>query len=67
MARLDAATERELLDWIERYRAEGGATHGQGYQGQTYLYQARDRRFIIKVAPGRRLFGAIARWMLRRE
>lgn len=66
-ARLDAGTERSLIEWIESRAGSGQAAHAQGYQGAVYVYQAGERRYAIKVASGRGAHGLARRWMLRRE
>lgn len=64
---LDANTERALIDWIETRTRTGQPAHARGNQGLVYLYENAERRFIVKVAPGRGLKGRVRRWMLRRE
>lgn len=66
--RLDLKTERALAAWIDAHVESGRAAHARGYQGAVYLYQADgQRRFAVKAAPGRGLWGWARRWMLRRE
>jgi predicted Ser/Thr protein kinase len=67
MARLDAAAQNALLEWVEARIAAGAAFYARGYQGETHLYETPERRYIIKVAPGTGVAGWAARWMLHRE
>lgn len=66
-ARLDAGTEHALLEWIEARARSGQAAHARGYQGSVYVYETGGRRYAVKTAPARGLWGAGQRWMLRRE
>jgi predicted Ser/Thr protein kinase len=66
-ARLDADTERGLIEWIEARLAHGRAARARGYQGAIYVYGSGARRFAVKVAAGRGWRGYVRRWMLRRE
>ncbi len=66
-APFDAQTERALIEWIEQRVRSSEPAHARGYQAAVYLYQAGDRKLVVKVAWGRGLNGWLRRWMLRRE
>ena len=66
-ASLDGPTERALIGWIESRIQTGQTGHARGYQGAVYLYEDGPRRYAVKVAHGRGLYGWLQRWMLRRE
>ena len=59
--------EREILEWIRSSINNKSNIYSHGYQGQTYLYERKGQRFIIKAPSGWGLANLIRRWMLRNE
>ncbi len=64
---LDGLSEDTLARWTEDSLATGQHRLARGVQGQTLLYQDKDRRLVIKVAAGRGIRKWIATLMLRHE
>ena len=63
----DGTQEGEILEWIKNSIKKKSNIYSHGYQGQTYLFESKRQRFIIKVPSGWGLAKLIRRWMLRNE
>ena len=66
-ARIAGVPEDELLEWIRFSVAENRNILSHGYQGQTFIFQRGDLRFVIKAPMGGGLAYLIRRWMLANE
>ena len=64
---LDGLSEDTLARWTEDSLATGKHRLARGYQGQTLLYRANDRRLVIKAPAGRGIRKWISTLMLRHE
>lgn len=64
---LDPQFETALVRWVEDSLASGRHRLGHGYQAQTLLYDAGDRRLVIKAPAGRGARRWLSTLMLRRE
>jgi tRNA A-37 threonylcarbamoyl transferase component Bud32 len=64
---LGGVPEREILEWIKSSIKNKSNIYSHGYQGQTYVYDSKGQRFIIKAPSGWGLAKLIRRWMLRNE
>ncbi|MGD2270051.1 MAG: hypothetical protein PVI06_06580 [Desulfobacterales bacterium] len=64
---LNGLQEGEILEWIKTCVKNRSHIFNRGYQGHTYLYQDKGRRFIIKAPVGRGLAKLLRRWMLHNE
>jgi RIO-like serine/threonine protein kinase len=64
---LDGAQESEILEWIKGCIKNRSNIYSHGYQGQTYIFEGKRQRFIIKAPSGWGLAKLIRRWMLRNE
>jgi RIO-like serine/threonine protein kinase len=66
--RLSGAASQRIVRWIESATADRLANRlGAGYQGDIYLYQTDEERYVIKAARGRGLFRVLRTRMLRNE
>ena len=64
---LGGVQERQILEWIKSSIKNESNIYSHGYQGQTYLYERKGQRFIIKAPSGWGLAKLIRMWMLRNE
>ena len=64
---IDEIETDRLLNWIATATETQNHRLGQGYQGQTYLYEKDGRRWVVKAPGGWGPVRWVRRWMLCNE